>query len=220
MAIESKLIVGRFLNFAMPNNAPPPIPQDRFVNQAVARMTIEESTGVFQKQSNVIIDQQNATKVHRNFQWLAWIPGAISAVQLSWGDVLTGPMSGCWLVIYRTNGIEYAGHIGTVDNPGSPQSIAVKEAWYKFAPLAGQGNLIAGFNPLRAWTNLPAPKPGDGPPDVFGLLTTSRDLFAVFTFKGDGTKRAFNVRRIADIKQITSESPHKLVTLFGPPFLT
>jgi hypothetical protein len=219
MGIEQKLVVGRFINFNMPNDAPPPIPQDKFVYLPVSKMTIEESTGVFQKQSNIIIDQQNATKVHRNFQWLAWIPGAISAVQLPWGDVLTGPMSGCWLVIYKRNGIKYVGHIGTAENTTSPQSIAAKEAWYKFAPLAGEGNLIAGFNPLKAWTNFPKPQPGDGPPDIFGLVTTSDVSYAVFTFKGDGRTRAVNLRRIADIKQIPRVSPPELLTLFGPPFL-
>jgi hypothetical protein len=191
-------------------------------------MTIKESTGVLQKQSSIV--EGTGTKVHRNFQWLAWIPGAISAVQPTSGDVLTGPMSGCWVVVFRRNGIEYVGHIGTAMTSNDPQSIAVKKAWYTFARGAGPGDVIAGFNPARVWpseASLPAKKPGDGRAVTFGLVTASGELYAVLTYKGNAPanateippgQRAPNIYRIAEIKRVPSEGPDKLADLF-PPFL-
>ena len=93
MGIEQKLSADKFLGFTITTNAPAPIPEDKFFNQNRIDMTIKESTGILQKQSSIV--EGEGTKVHRNFQWLAWIPGAISAVQPSAKDVLTGPMSGC-----------------------------------------------------------------------------------------------------------------------------
>jgi hypothetical protein len=221
MGIESKLIVGRFINMNRPNIPAPADAQGTFVTRPITHMTIEESTGLLQKISNLIIGQ-NDRKVYRNFQWLAWFPGAISNVPLSSGDVLTGPMSGCWLVIYRQNGVESVGHIGTADSPPSPQSKAAKEARHRFAnTVARTSDLIAGFNPARAWTGFPARQPGDGQPDILGLVSTSRELYTVLTYKGDGLKRGFDLRRIADVRKVTGEGSGKLLHLFGdPPILS
>jgi hypothetical protein len=228
MGIESKLVVGRFIKFDIPTNAPTPIPPNIFLDQTLSRMTIEESSGVFQKESNIVAG--TGPKVHRNFQWLAWIPGVISAVQLSGGHVLTGPMSGCWVVVYRRNGIESVGHIGTGNTSIDPRTIAVKKAWKTFADGAGPNNLIAGFNPAREWptaASLPAQKPGDGRAVTFGLVTASGELYAVLTYKGNAPanateippgQRAPNIYRIAEIKRVPSEGPDKLADLF-PPFL-
>jgi hypothetical protein len=140
-------------------------------------------------------------------------------------------MSGCWVVIYRRNGIESVGHIGTRDTPIDPQTIAVKRAWYTFANGAGPNNLIAGFNPARQWltvASLPARKLGDGNAVTFGLVTASRELYAVLTYKGNAPanateissgQRASNIYRIAEIKRVPSEGPGKLANLF-PPFLS
>jgi hypothetical protein len=227
MGVEQKLIVDRFLDFTMPTNASPPIPEDKFFNQNRIDLTIKESTGVLQKQSSIV--EGTGTKVHRNFQWLAWIPGAISAVQTG-GDVLTGPMSGCWVVVFKRNGIEYVGHIGTVTSPNDPQSIAVKTAWYKFARGAGPGDEISGFNPHRVWpseASLPAKKPGDGRAVIFGLVTQTKELHAVVMYKGNAPvnvteippgQRASNIYRIAAIQNVQSESSDRLKGLF-PPYL-
>jgi hypothetical protein len=228
MGIEQKLSAGKFLDFTIPTNAPAPIPEDKFFNQNRIDMTIKESTGVLQKQSSIV--EGEGTKVHRNFQWLAWIPGAISAVQPSGKDVLTGPMSGCWVVVFRRNGIEYVGHIGTGMTSNDPQSIAVKKAWYTFARGAGPGDVIAGFNPARVWpseASLPAKKPGDGRAVTFGLVTESKDLYAVVMYKGNAPvnateippgQRASNIYRIAEIKNVKSENTDRLKGLF-PPYL-
>jgi hypothetical protein len=228
MGIEQKLIVDRFLEFTMPTIASPPIPADKFFNQNRIDLTITESTGDSQKQSSIV--EGTGKKVHRNFQWLAWVPGAISAVQTG-GDVLTGPMSGCWVVVFQRNGIEYVGHIGTSMTPTDPQSIAVKTAWYTFARSAGPGNaVIAGFNPGRAWpagASLPAQKPGDGNAVTFGLVTTNKELYAVLMYKGNASvnvtvippgQRASNIFRIAEIKNIKSENTDRLKGIF-PPYL-
>jgi hypothetical protein len=224
MAIESKLTVGKFINMTRPTvQTPRPNANGTFVTQTVTNMTIEESTGVLQKQSNIV--EGTGTKVHRNFQWLAYFPGVISNVPLS-SDVLTGPMSGCWVVVYSQNGIDSVGHIGTSEQ-GSPQTAAVKATWHTFANTVGPSKLIGGFNPLNAWpkgTPFPATQSGDGEPDVRGLVTKSNspipEMYAVFTYKGDGVKRKSDLRRIADIKKVDSVGPGKLLALFGqPPYL-
>jgi hypothetical protein len=200
MGIEQKLVVGRFLEFNPPNIPTPPNSQGEFVYQKQTNMSILESTGTFQKQSTIL--EGVGSKVQRNFQWLAWMPGAISAVQLAWGDVLTGPMSGCWLVVFKQNGIEYVGHIGTSDVPA--QTEAAKTAWRGFTSSNPQAPFPKGFNPLRAWTG-PNPKQeiGDGPPDIFGLVTKQPlEFYTVWTYKGDGPKRPVNIRRVADIKKV------------------
>jgi hypothetical protein len=201
MGVEQKLIVGRFLEFKLPNIRPPQNPQGNIVNQSVMNMSLLESTGTFQKQSTIL--QGVGSKVHRNFQWLAWMPGEISAVQLSWGDVLTGPMSGCWVVVFRQNGMVYVGHIGTSD-PGSPQTNAVKTAWRAFTDANPQAPFPVGFNPFRAWQG-PDPKqePGDMAADIFGLVTVQPlEFYTVWTYKGNGTKRPVEIRRVAAIKKV------------------
>jgi hypothetical protein len=230
MGIERKLIVGRFIRFDIPRSIHEYIPPNRFIDLPDSRMTIEESSGVIQEQKQSNIVAGTGPKVHRNFQWLAWIPGAISAVQLARGDVLTGPMSGCWVVVFRRNGSVSVGHIGTSAHPNDPQSIAVKRAWYTFATGALQGDVIAGFNPAREWpalASLPPQQPGDGRAVTFGLVTTDRELHAVLTYKGNASanatvippgQRASNLYRIAEIKRVPSESPDRLRGLF-PPFL-
>jgi hypothetical protein len=111
-----------------------------------------------------------------------------------------------------------------------PQSIAVKKAWYTFARGAGPGDVIAGFNPARVWptvASLPAQKPGDGRAVTFGLVTESKDLYAVVMYKGNAQvnateippgQRASNIYRVAEIKKVQSENTDRLKGLF-PPYL-
>jgi hypothetical protein len=110
--LEQKLIVNRFINLTL---APPPAPayaDGAFVLVPVQQCYLQESTGFFKKTSTV--QAGVGPKAHRNFKWLPWLPGAISEVALIGADVLTGPMSGCWLVTYRKpNGVPHAGHLGT-----------------------------------------------------------------------------------------------------------
>lgn len=116
--LEAKLIVGRFIHFTRPSwpgGAPPAaqIPAI-FATQPQQLLNIAESTGIFTKTSGVTAGAHpNVHKPWRTFSFLSWLPGSISEVQTGTSDVLTGPMSGCDLVLYNRGGVRYAGHLGT-----------------------------------------------------------------------------------------------------------
>lgn len=206
--IEQKLKVDRYFNLTNPTIASQRYEDGDFITQQTKRLTLEQSTGIINKKSNILTGQ--GAKAHRNFQWLAWFPGAINQVSQNGLDVLTGPMSGCWLVIYRLNGIVQIGHIGT-DVASREKSTAVKQAWNKFSK-DHPNDVIAGFNPVNGWVGtFPASKSKDNPaPKIFGLLTTKLDLFSVFTFP---QKTNNNLLRVGGIQKISSAGLHKLQSL-------
>ena len=163
--IESKLIVGRYLNFVMPKSTKAIL--GTFMTQPQQLKTIQESTGFFTKTSNV--NAGTGMKAHRNFQWLNWVAGAINQVTFGNLDVLTGPMSGCWIMKYKIGGIEYVGHVGTFNSADSPESIAAKTAWNAFA-VANPNDILGGFKPK--WN-------GAWPPCIKGDKTTGQTTFAL-----------------------------------------
>jgi len=199
--IESKLIVGRYINFVMPLS--PDIALGAFHTQAPILKTIEESSGIRVKTSNV--NAGTGVKAHRNFQWLNWAKGGVNQVVFGGTDVLTGPMGGCWIVNYKIAGIEYVGHVGTFMRPDSPESIAAKGAWNHFAN-ANPLQVLGGFKP--GWIgNFPARIKGDltTGQTMFGLVTQT-EYYTVFAWRKD-TRDGY---RIAGIQRCVS-SP--LVTL-------
>ncbi len=168
--IESKLIVGRYLNFVLPTPAIGVL--GAFMTQAQKQMTIQESSGFFTKTSNINLG--SGAKAHRNFQWLDWVAGSINQVAFGNLDVLTGPMSGCWIVNYLIGGIEYVGHVGTLNDKLTPQSINARNAWHQFAN-ANSLSVLGGFKPK--WND-------PFPPRVEGDNTTGQKTFGLVT-RGD-----------------------------------
>lgn len=205
--LERKLIVDRFINLTLPAVAVKPYADGEFVMVPLQQHYLTESTGIFTKTSGVQVG--TGPKEHRNFIWLPWLSGGISVVALSIGDVLTGPMSGCWLVTYRkANGVPHVAHIGT-DIASAAKTKAVKDAWNAFAN-ANQGDLIGGFNPLRQWQGaLPAQRGGEGAARMFGLVTTDGRYFAVMTYQ-QAAPAPNSLLRIAGIQQIPPTGPAQL----------
>jgi hypothetical protein len=174
-------------------------------------LTLEESTvtgswfkGNRKRQSDVVVGQ-HATKGRRNFQWLPWLPGALTHVLVGAVDVLTGPMSGCDLVLFNRHGAMHAGHLGT--NIGAPAANnAVKTTWNNLA-ANHPGRIIGRFNPLRDW-NGPYPTQRAGKesnaPKIFGLLTTRATFYVLFTYAQD---EAPNQLRIAAVQKIPGANP-------------
>lgn len=114
------------------------------------QIEVSEGSGFLNRTrtSGVIAGQNiNAAKAHRNFRWLHWQKGKVTYLPLAGADILTGPMSGCWIVIFNMAGLPYVGHIGTAD-PGSAQTLQVKAAWAA-AFAAGTVQPIAAFQPNR-----------------------------------------------------------------------
>ncbi len=203
--LEQKLIVNRFINLTL-RPVPRTYTHGGFVTVSVQNYYLQKSTGTFTKTSTILAEE--GAKANRNFVWLPWLPGAISEVALLHKDVLTGPMSGCWLVTYRINGIRYAGHIGT--DSGDPRgTLAVKTAWNNFAN--GQpGDVIGGFNPFRDWIGAyPARRTIEppGPPKFFGLYTTTGQFYSILAYPQNNPK---TLLRIAGIQHVQRAN---LVTL-------
>ena len=145
-------------------------------------------------------------KAHRNFVWLEWLPGLVSEVQPVGMDVLTGPMSGCWITAYLRNGVHYIGHVGTENLPTSANSIAARTAWNRFAASVPMG-AYSGFNPFNdPWTNGPMPQglPGESARKTFALVTAAGDFYTVITYPQ--TNKPTRVR-IAGIQQNRSSLP-------------
>jgi hypothetical protein len=212
--LEQKLIVDRVINFTIANSAPPPGPLGSFATMPVQSCYLQESTGVFTKTS--LIQAGAGPKAHRNFNWLPWVPGRISEVALVGSDVLTGPMSGCWLVTYqKANGVPHAGHLGT-DVASQTNTDAVNTTWNNFA-VANPGSVIGGFNPPRHWNGpYPAARPGDSArPELFGLFTTNNQFYAMLVYHQ--TSNLLKLR-IAAIQQVPSVTVARLqhVELPGP----
>jgi hypothetical protein len=155
-----KLVADRFLTLPGFDQSPPPIDPTfpaHFVRALGRIYNVEESesSGPFYhrvKTSQISVGA-HATKGHRTFRWLPWLLGKVSCVPLAGADILTGPMSGCWLVIFQYNGVRHAGHIGTDTSPTSANTLQARAAW-RNAVNANRIVPVAAFNPVGP--NLPA----------------------------------------------------------------
>lgn len=180
MTIENKLIVGRYINFAVPGNIRSSNPP-RFIALTPPTLTIMESTRP-QRVSCLmrgprfcnVVAGENLIKTHRNFKWLPWDEGNISETQLD-RDVLSGSFSGCFLVVYRPphEPIQVA-HIGTSSQPILNSN--VKQHWINFVNDNPNMNIIGCYNPFEHFTianlHLRADKNRDAfPVLVVGLIT-------------------------------------------------
>jgi hypothetical protein len=84
----------------------------------------------------------------RNFYWLPWIPGKVSFMKVNQPfPIITGLMSGCWLVLFTLNGQTCFGHIGTDLGPNTANSLDAKNAW-KIAKNARKIIPVNSFNPV------------------------------------------------------------------------
>jgi hypothetical protein len=212
--IEKKLIVGRFINFPTPVAAPPgrETPPGSFVLLPPLRMTIRQSTGLLQKTSSIV--RGTDSKDYRNFRWLEYFPGFITEIPFCRVDVLTGEMSGCWIVLYKREGIEYVGHIGTFSTPTHHLTLIVRNAWMAFATNVLPGDVIAGFNPLDPWRdNSPAQLQGEGAPAIYGLVTASREFYSIWTYKQPSQAGVGSMLRIAGIQRVESASRREIQEL-------
>ena len=144
-------------------------------------------------------------KAHRNFIWLAWLPGFVSEVQPQGIDVLTGPMSGCWVTTYSRGGVRYVGHVGTEDSADSAKSVDAKNAWNTFAASVPMGS-CSGFNPSRdPWTAGPTNQLQDElGRKTFALVTAAGTFHTVIAYPQGGKQSRF---RIAGIQQNLSTLP-------------
>ena len=159
----------------------------------------------FQRQRVSTTGVGQVAKAHRNFLWLEWLGGLVSEVRPNHMDVLTGPMSGCWIVSYLRGGVHYVGHVGTVMTPTDALSIAARTAWNNFAAAAPIG-AYSGFNPFNdPWVGpVPGPLPGEAARKTFALVAAGGTFHTIIAYPQ--ANKATRIR-IAGIQQNTSSLP-------------
>ncbi len=208
--IQGKLIVGRCIDLMTPVQTNNGAAAAGFQRLNSCLLHINESTrayGLFGTKTSTT-GAGHVAKAHRNYQWLEWRPGFVSEVAQNHFDVLTGPMSGCWITRYMRGGVQCVGHVGTEHSAASPNSVAAKAAWNGFR--AGAVGAVTGFNPFNDWV---APYPAmnhgkDGAPKVFGLVTNTGQFYSVFTYP---LLAAPTTIRIAGIQQVANTLPNPVV---------
>ncbi len=118
--------------------------------------------------------QMNGQIQHK---WLDYTPGRTARVTQGPYDILTGFMSGCIIARWNDKGINYVGHVGTVEeNPAVNRLVKRK---FAFAMPKG----TTGFSPLHAWdADLPALCQRFQPakvPEICALVTTGGQFYSV-----------------------------------------
>ena len=206
-AINDKFAKGRFITMDLPdaNDIMAVADGDGFVTWSGQDLYINESvkTGTLGSIRTSDVGTTVGAKSHRRFRWLPWIRGAVCEVPMQGVGVLTGPMSGCWLMMYQRNGNLCVGHVGT-DSNSAENTRQAKAYWNAFAARAA-ADIIAGFSPATGWKPNP-PVQQDGMAQILGLLTPVGKLFAVLAVPQDKTKGFGHTTtyRIADIVEMKS----------------
>lgn len=109
-----------------------------------------------------------------NYNWCDFATGRTARKPIAGQDILTGPMSGCYITRYAAGGTNYVGHVGTV---GVPSVDALVKR--KFA--AAMPTTATGFNPFKAWhADMAAVSQRHAKAMLFcALVTTTGDFYAI-----------------------------------------
>ncbi|HHK6074465.1 hypothetical protein ACT9N5_01750 [Edwardsiella piscicida] len=75
--------------------------------------SVKSGTFFNRQKTSLIAEGPHAKSQSRNFLWLPWVEGAVTYSPISTIDILTGPMSGCWVSVFESHGKRYVAHIGT-----------------------------------------------------------------------------------------------------------
>lgn len=216
--IEQKLVSGRRLNWSVPLAKTYAGKDGDVVTQPPSMLAIEESTGAFTKKSNVMAMTVPHAKVHRNFQWLDYCPGKSVVTPLVGMDVLTGEMSGCYIIVIQDGTNRYVAHVGT-DFGNDVRNAAVKKGWLDHI-ASPNVTVLGGFNPARYWRG-PVPE-GDADFAVgvmLAVVTTALDFYGVMVYKASpsntrtqaktglliGKSQKFNSCSLAELSQLPSQ---------------
>lgn len=172
---------------------------------------LNSTGGMFSAKQRVA--QPQHSKNSRNFNFLEWMPGRTSLTPLTC-DVITGPMSGCFVGILTYNGAPHAFHVGTSENPDRSQ--AAINGWRAWAGV-NQAAVISGFAPAKQYNNR-TPHYGamktakEDKAYVFAVITTTGQYFAMLTYRqstGGGL-------RVVDIKPIPALNLNNVINYVLP----
>lgn len=135
-------------------------------------------------------------------KWLDYTPGRTSRVPIGPYDVLTGYMSGCIIAKWYDRGVNYVGHIGTVESDPTVNTL-VKTTFGNAMP-----DNCTGFNPALAFTfnDLEAimRETGSGSvPQICALVTTRGDFYATaMMHEGNGEYFCCGLRTCPTINNV------------------
>lgn len=151
------------------------------------------------------------------YQWLDYAPGRTARRTIGPYDVLTGYMSGCIIAFWTDRGVNYVGHVGTIDgNAGVNRTV-------KRAFGAAMNASTKGFNPAGAWNDaeiqaLSNQFKGGCQERIFGLVTTSGNFFSVLMLKiNPGVGVAGNEWCAAGVKSVPPIQHGSLQALMNAP---
>ena len=172
-------------------------------------------------ESSTSLDINKGPSADRNkqFLWIPWIPGSISEVAGDVGlDILTGPMSGCWIVNYmkKDEFRQHTGHIGTYNTTDSAESLAAKGKWRE---LIAQGiKPIVGFCPSSVDFNIDERLELNAvAPIIYALVTDTKTLYTIIIWSVPGTDAHGNDAtkyRVGSVHLVQSSPKNDLTNLF------
>lgn len=140
------------------------------------------------------------TSTRLQFNWLTYVAGHTTYTEIQNNDILTGPMSGCFLSCWQENNRWYVGHTGT--DHDQAQNRQTKR---HFAQNMERNT--TGFNPKELVPNnqkmtKEIKKKGFAPGIVLclGLITTTRQFYSIVLYRKDKARQ--NLWYCAHVKKM------------------
>ena len=123
------------------------------------------------------------------FDWLDYVPGH-TAKAISGVDVLTGPMSGCFIAAWTDSGGKWVGHVGTVVGEGDVNA-RVRNTCADHLEKEAQN--ARGYNPAAVWLfdeiHLMMTSFKVSPEmKIMSLVTSAKEFWSVLLFGIGGDK--------------------------------
>lgn len=149
---------------------------------------------------------------HRNFVWLPYRAGHVTFAALDSADVLSGPFSGCRMLLLEVNGVRQVYHVGTFNGPNTVESLRAKRGAHA---LIGNADVtyVCGFSPFANFNPMPDGLPGESViPRVLGLITDNGDMFSILMRKQSGAGDRF---RVVDVQPGIAISRADALTFFN-----
>jgi hypothetical protein len=135
-------LVGKVAHFKVPGDGGPVIPSQIVNGTLTGRTSLERV--IVQSTANVL---NNAAAVIPqppwSFTFLKYVPGYVTVAPLN-GNLLTGPMSGCYIFKYTEGVSTMVAHVGTANHETSELSVDAKNAWTAFAARPEVSEIIGG----------------------------------------------------------------------------
>ena len=172
--IEKKIRKGQYLDFGNigATQSQPAGTGQVSIGTADRQISDSSKEHFYSATYRAVSDGSNLVKENRNFKWLPWADNAINYIESQGSDVLSGPFSGCHMVVYNYNGARRIGHIAT---PGA------KNAWNSLVANDPLIEVLAGFKPDVGYVDEIA-KDNDSGLNIFGLVTAESGLYCIISF--------------------------------------